>query len=53
MDGHNGMKPSESNPSTTVHKLVSSLNVYQNQKVDTENKYPTMFCIHLSSMEEV
>ena len=28
MDGHNGMKPSEANPSTTVHKLVSSLNEY-------------------------
>ena len=28
MDGRNGMKPSEANPSTTVHKLVSSLNEY-------------------------
>ena len=28
MVGHNGMKPSEANPSTTVHKLVSSLNEY-------------------------
>ena len=28
MDGHNGMKPSEANPSTTVHKLVRSLNEY-------------------------
>ena len=28
MDGYNGMKPSEANPSTTVHKLVSSLNEY-------------------------
>ena len=28
MDRHNGMKPSEANPSTTVHKLVSSLNEY-------------------------
>lgn len=53
MDGHNGMKPSEANPSTTVHKLVSSLNVYQTQIVDTENMYPTMFRTHLSSMEKV
>ena len=28
MDGHSGMKHSEANPSTTVHKLVSSLNEY-------------------------
>lgn len=28
MTAHNGMKPSEANPSTTVYKLVSSLNEY-------------------------